>query len=232
MRRSRTRLLHCCLLFSRSDTVPGQFEVGKVPRRFYHQMLRQSGNGCNVHCRMTLISSWTNLTWHRMPVGFHLSGHSPEASIQWPQHVQQEQPSAAGSHGAPRMPILLASCRRLHLRSVVHSTSQQVKHAQHCCHMFSSSAGMLPDASCAHPPAGATSIQQDETAAFPMAAKPGQPIKLPGQTRVTPEEYREFLSLGHGHIFDLDIDRSALSHIYCSFVRGIRTQTSRAHSEG
>lgn len=72
---------------------------------------------------------------------------------------------------------------------------------------------LLPDAVCTHPCAGATSIEADDTAAFPMAAKPKQPIKLPGQTRVTPEEYREFLSLGHGHIFDLDIDRSALSHI-------------------
>ena len=32
-------------------------------------------------------------------------------------------------------------------------------------------------------------------------------IKLPRQTRVTPEEYREFLSLGHGEIFTLDLDR-------------------------
>ena len=57
------------------------------------------------------------------------------------------------------------------------------------------------------PAAAATSIEQDDAAAFPMAALPGQPIKLPGQTRVTPEEYREFLSLGHGEIFDLDVER-------------------------
>lgn len=62
------------------------------------------------------------------------------------------------------------------------------------------------------PHTGATSIEIDETAAFPMAAKAGQPIKLPGQTRVTPEEYREFLSLGHGQIFDLEPDRFALPH--------------------
>uniref|UniRef100_A0A1D2A676 Pre-mRNA polyadenylation factor Fip1 domain-containing protein n=1 Tax=Auxenochlorella protothecoides TaxID=3075 RepID=A0A1D2A676_AUXPR len=46
-----------------------------------------------------------------------------------------------------------------------------------------------------------------EEPAFQSEAKPGQPIKLPGQTRVTAEEYREFLSLGHGEIFSLDIDR-------------------------
>ena len=32
-------------------------------------------------------------------------------------------------------------------------------------------------------------------------------LKLPKQTRVTPDEYREFLSLGHGEIFTLDLDR-------------------------
>lgn len=36
---------------------------------------------------------------------------------------------------------------------------------------------------------------------------PGKAIKLPRQTRVTPEEYKEFLALGHGEIFDLDMDR-------------------------
>lgn len=34
-------------------------------------------------------------------------------------------------------------------------------------------------------------------------------MRLPGQTRVTPEEYKEFLSLGHGDIFLLDIDKCA-----------------------
>ena len=34
----------------------------------------------------------------------------------------------------------------------------------------------------------------------------GQRVRLPGQTRVTPEEYKEFLGLGHGDIFHLDID--------------------------
>ncbi|CAD7703725.1 unnamed protein product, partial [Ostreobium quekettii] len=32
-------------------------------------------------------------------------------------------------------------------------------------------------------------------------------IKLPGQTRVTPDEYKEFLALGHGEIFNLDLNR-------------------------
>lgn len=43
-------------------------------------------------------------------------------------------------------------------------------------------------------------------AAFPSMARPDQPVKLPGQTRVSPEEYREFLALGHGEIFSIDID--------------------------
>jgi 15-cis-phytoene desaturase len=38
-------------------------------------------------------------------------------------------------------------------------------------------------------------------------AGPDKPIKLPKQNRVSPEEYKEFLSLGHGDIFDLDLDR-------------------------
>lgn len=45
-----------------------------------------------------------------------------------------------------------------------------------------------------------------EDAVFPSQWSPGLPIKLPGQTRVSPEEYKEFLSLGHGDIFGLDID--------------------------
>ena len=40
-----------------------------------------------------------------------------------------------------------------------------------------------------------------------QATSLGQRIRLPGQTRVTPEEYKEFLDLGHGDIFQLDIDR-------------------------
>lgn len=45
-----------------------------------------------------------------------------------------------------------------------------------------------------------------EDAVFPSEWQPGLPIKLPGQTRVSPEEYKEFLNLGHGEIFSLDID--------------------------
>lgn len=42
---------------------------------------------------------------------------------------------------------------------------------------------------------------------FPSRAAPDQALKLPGQTRVTPDEYKEFLGLGHGEIFNLDLDR-------------------------
>ncbi len=41
---------------------------------------------------------------------------------------------------------------------------------------------------------------------LPSEAGPGQRIRLPGQTKVTTEEYKEFLGLGHGDIFDLDPD--------------------------
>ncbi|KAG1656982.1 hypothetical protein FOA52_007667 [Chlamydomonas sp. UWO 241] len=34
-----------------------------------------------------------------------------------------------------------------------------------------------------------------------------QGIKLPRQTRVMPDEYKEFLSLGHGEVFEIDLDR-------------------------
>ena len=37
-------------------------------------------------------------------------------------------------------------------------------------------------------------------------AQAGQKIRLPGQARVDPAEYREFLMLGHGGVFDLDVD--------------------------
>ena len=45
-----------------------------------------------------------------------------------------------------------------------------------------------------------------EDAVFPSQQAPGLPVKLPGQTRVSPEEYREFLALGHGEIFALDTE--------------------------
>lgn len=47
-----------------------------------------------------------------------------------------------------------------------------------------------------------------------QATSAGQRIRLPGQTRVTPEEYKEFLDLGHGDIFQLDIDRCGLGVWY------------------
>lgn len=42
-----------------------------------------------------------------------------------------------------------------------------------------------------------------------QATRPGQPLRLPGQTRVAPEEYTEFRNLGHGEIFNLDVDACA-----------------------
>lgn len=45
---------------------------------------------------------------------------------------------------------------------------------------------------------------------FPSEYGPGKAIKLPRQTRVQPEEYKEFLALGHGDIFDIDLDRYGL----------------------
>lgn len=45
------------------------------------------------------------------------------------------------------------------------------------------------------------------TAGWPAEARPDQAIKLPGHIRVGNDEYREFLALGHGDIFDLDMDR-------------------------
>lgn len=56
-------------------------------------------------------------------------------------------------------------------------------------------------------PIGATSIEKDESMAFPESAGPRQAIKLPGQTRVTPEEYSEFTTLGQGGVYELDLDR-------------------------
>lgn len=44
-------------------------------------------------------------------------------------------------------------------------------------------------------------------AAFPSVAEPDQAIKLPRQHNVDKDEYREFLNLGHGEIFNLDLDR-------------------------
>ena len=49
-------------------------------------------------------------------------------------------------------------------------------------------------------------MEPDLPPVLPSRARPGQRIRLPGQSRVTPEEYREFLSLGHGEIYNLDLD--------------------------
>lgn len=49
-------------------------------------------------------------------------------------------------------------------------------------------------------------MDPDLPPALPSRARPGQRIRLPGQSRVTPEEYREFLSLGHGEVYNLDLD--------------------------
>ena len=58
--------------------------------------------------------------------------------------------------------------------------------------------------------AGASNVQRDEgNAVLPSQAGDTQLIRLPGQTRVSPEEYKEFLGLGHGDVFDLDPDRQA-----------------------
>ncbi|KAK9820572.1 hypothetical protein WJX72_011768 [[Myrmecia] bisecta] len=54
-------------------------------------------------------------------------------------------------------------------------------------------------------PGGLPALRGDPV--LPSQAAPGQPIRLPGQTRVTPDEYKEFLGLGHGEVFNLDIDR-------------------------
>ncbi|GAX76532.1 hypothetical protein CEUSTIGMA_g3978.t1 [Chlamydomonas eustigma] len=50
----------------------------------------------------------------------------------------------------------------------------------------------------------------DADIVFPSLYDPENPksfIKLPRQTRVLPDEYKEFLSLGHGEIFTLPIDK-------------------------
>jgi len=49
-------------------------------------------------------------------------------------------------------------------------------------------------------------VNLDLPPVLPSQARPGQRVRLPGQSRVTQEEYREFLSLGHGEIFNLPID--------------------------
>jgi hypothetical protein len=56
----------------------------------------------------------------------------------------------------------------------------------------------------------ALEVPPDAEVVFPSLYDPENPksfIKLPRQTRVLPDEYKEFLSLGHGEIFTLTIDR-------------------------
>jgi len=56
---------------------------------------------------------------------------------------------------------------------------------------------------------------------LPSQAGEHQLIRLPGQTRVSPEEYKEFLGLGHGDVFDLDPDR-----YFCAYTpRSVHKQT-------
>lgn len=52
-----------------------------------------------------------------------------------------------------------------------------------------------------------TDLNDPELAQFPSKAGPKDWIKLPGQRGVPADEYQEFLDLGIGEIFDMDIDR-------------------------
>ncbi|DBA76102.1 hypothetical protein WJX77_000791 [Trebouxia sp. C0004] len=68
--------------------------------------------------------------------------------------------------------------------------------------------GQWPRPQFVHTGAGASNLPRDEgNAVLPSQAGEHQLIRLPGQTRVSPEEYKEFLGLGHGDVFDLDPDR-------------------------
>ena len=76
--------------------------------------------------------------------------------------------------------------------------------------------GLLLPMSCEF--AGASNLPRDEgNAVLPSQAGEHQLIRLPGQTRVSPEEYKEFLGLGHGDVFDLDPDRFATAHTKATF---------------
>ena len=57
------------------------------------------------------------------------------------------------------------------------------------------------------PRCGALAHSSTCTSFPPRRPGPTQAIKLPKQTRVTQDEYRAFLSLGHGEIFELDLDK-------------------------
>lgn len=60
-------------------------------------------------------------------------------------------------------------------------------------------------------PAGMNKAELERQAVWPSQAaeQPDKLIKLPGQTKVGEDEYKEFLNLGHGGIFDLDLTRYA-----------------------
>ena len=66
---------------------------------------------------------------------------------------------------------------------------------------------------CAHthssPLPPAEILPPDAELVFPSEYTHGrqQYIKLPGQVKVQSDEYQEFLGLGHGEIFVLEIDR-------------------------
>lgn len=58
-------------------------------------------------------------------------------------------------------------------------------------------------------PAGMNKAELEKQAVWPSQAAdhPDKLIKLPGQTKVGEQEYKEFLNLGHGGVFDLDLSR-------------------------
>lgn len=58
------------------------------------------------------------------------------------------------------------------------------------------------------------------------------PVKLPGQTRVSPEEYREFLNLGHGDIFNLDVDAVVDAPWRCVWPRPMGRVAQRVPGSG
>lgn len=69
---------------------------------------------------------------------------------------------------------------------------------------------------------------------LPSQAGDSQLIRLPGQTRVSPEEYKEFLGLGHGDVFDLDPDRFCppLLHMHDMTLHGMeQLPTARGGGE-
>lgn len=61
-------------------------------------------------------------------------------------------------------------------------------------------------------PAGMNKAELERQAVWPSQAaeQPDKLIKLPGQTKVGEDEYKEFLNLGHGGVFDLDLSRCAV----------------------